>query len=513
MTDCLNLPPDADHVRSHDAEQCVEGLQFRFQDAMEYHGRIHDDVSGAGAARGDGTDVEEAGGKPMSLSQVKTYESAMQYVTVIPSQPSFDPDNHLNDSVDDRVIDSTILRRAFVSAIQRCALTRTAFEIVARGESYEGLATKALGNGSFLDMMKGGVNERSTWSIRLRKYGAMNGYTRYGKNIRSSLSNERSAIASMAELLEGFRGQVDLKDPDCRIYALEGLRWCDLWPVSDDDEVVNGDDETRKNLPLLLARVVATGPTTSIYAPKTRVCVTTTPLCPIASFSLCNIARLSRVGKPAILDPFAGSCATLLAAAHVTTPSTSSQSASESDSEEVAPRREGCRSVAIEIAHDGYVNRNDIVEDFEARSLPPPLEIIHGDCLASDVRDRARAAIGGEPFDVIVTDPPYGIREAMSSRGGDDDSANEEEEEGSPYSPLTRLFHAMGRDRYEGKPLLKPGGRLAAFVPVRIGETLEDCLPNSIARREAGLVIEGEGKEQVLSDILSRWLVTFVCVG
>ena len=112
----------------------------------------------------------------------------------------------------------------------------------------------------------------------------------------------------------------------------------------------------------------------------------------------------------------------------------------------------------------------------------------------------------GDSFDTIITDPPYGIREAMSS---EEDNALESVEY---ESPLTKLFYAMGKDRTNGTPLLKSGGRLVAFIPVREGETLEDCMPDLKAREAAGLVMEGEGKEQVLSDILSRWLVSFVCV-
>lgn len=165
----------------------------------------------------------------------------------------------------------------------------------------------------------------------------------------------------------------------------------------------------------------------------------------------------------------------------------------------------GCRSVAIEIAHNGYVNRDNIIQDFVTRSLPPPTEFVRGDCLSREVRHQARLAIGGVAFDAIVTDPPYGIREAMSSEG---ETGND-----SPsISPLTQLFYAMGNDRSNGTPLLKLGGHLVAFIPVRKGECLEDCLPDMNARKEAGLVMEGEGKEQVLSDVLSRWLVSFVCV-
>ena len=201
---------------------------------------------------------------------------------------------------------------------------------------------------------------------------------------------------------------------------------------------------------------------------------------------MCNIAQIQRHTNTTILDPFAGSCATLLSAAHITNGQ--------------------CRSVGIEICHNGHVNRNDIKRDFESRSLPPPL-VIRGDCLSSEVRERAQAAMGGNErflgFDVIVTDPPYGIREAMSS-------SHDVEINNTP--PLTQLFQVMGHDRAVGKPLLKVGGRLAAFVPVRKGETLVECLPPVDVQKDAGLVMEGEGKEQVLNDLLSRWLVSFVSI-
>ena len=61
-------------------------------------------------------------------------------------------------------------------------------------------------------------------------------------------------------------------------------------------------------------------------------------------------------------------------------------------------------------------------------------------------------------------------------------------------SPLTELFRAMGRDRTgAGTPLLKVGGRLVAFVPVRSNERLEDCLPDTKDTDGAGLVMEGGG--------------------
>eukprot|EP00956_Cyclotella_meneghiniana_P042612 scaffold248657_cov79-Cyclotella_meneghiniana.AAC.1 len=68
-------------------------------------------------------------------------------------------------------------------------------------------------------------------------------------------------------------------------------------------------------------------------------------------------------------------------------------------------------------------------------------------------RDDARRLIGGNAFDVIVTDPPYGRREGMSKF------------EGMPV--LSHLIDVIGRDRSSGKPLLKVGGRMVAFQPCR----------------------------------------------
>ena len=82
--------------------------------------------------------------------------------------------------------------------------------------------------------------------------------------------------------------------------------------------------------------------------------------------------------------------ATLLAAAHITNLPITSSSKFES---KLQSKQRGCQSVAIEISHNGIVNRDDIIKDFETRSLPPPTDIIRGDCTLTDIRDQARMAI------------------------------------------------------------------------------------------------------------------------
>jgi tRNA G10 N-methylase Trm11 len=188
---------------------------------------------------------------------------------------------------------------------------------------------------------------------------------------------------------------------------------------------------------------------------------------------LCNVAGVK--DGSTILDPYAGSCATLLAAAMITPT---------------------CRAVGIEIAHNGLVNRNDIQKDFEIRGLTAPLALLQGDSTESTLRDEARKVIGNEPFDLIITDPPYGIRE---SKGYND------------LPPLVELFRSLADDRDAGKPLLEVGGRLVAFVPCQEDEELMDCLPTETQTLEAGLSLEVM-REQPLNDKLSRWLVAYSCI-
>ena len=170
-------------------------------------------------------------------------------------------------------ISSSELQQLFQNGVQRCSLIRNAFRIVSEGSSYEELAVRALHNKGFEDLMKDGANELSTWSVRLRKYSA--GYeeapgvkensigrlpVRYGKIVRSSMRDERKAIDRMADLVKLFRGEVNLTNPKCKIYLLEGMK---QRTGSSRDE----DQESSSNKTMLLARVIAVGPKVS-FSPK-----------------------------------------------------------------------------------------------------------------------------------------------------------------------------------------------------------------------------------------------------
>ena len=367
------------------------------------------------------------------------YENAMQYISALDVEKN-EP-NLLSDE-------------DLIKTVQRCSLIRSLFEIVAEGEAYPELAKNALASGNLHAMMENGSNSDASWRVRMRQYGGEakpEKQKQYGRQMKSPVKLEREAIHQMGELFEEFTGPVDLNNAEITLYLFEGLLG-------------------RKKV---LARLLTRGAETSGMAPKTRICVTNTPLCPLAAFTMCNVARI----KPGyrIFDPFAGSCAILMAASMI---------------------EPTIQSVGVEIALDGQVNRDDIVLDFTSRNLTVPSAIIRGDSMSEDIRNEARAAVGNEPFDVIVTDPPYGIREKTGF---------------CLDPPLVDLVKSIAKDRKGGNRLLKLGGRLVVFVPNQAGHDISLDMPSDDDLSMAGLEF-CQMLEQPLNDSLSRWLVEYKCV-
>ena len=421
-------------IRNADGDDRYQTTPIQFKDALTFDGE--DEFS------------------EMSDNDVETFGGSMQYVTI----NNDDTSNEENDDKTTLSTDATTLsNELLIQTTKRCALVRSTCEIIAEGDTYEDLANIALSNGSLADYMVDGINFKDSWCVRLRQYGARstsNRQKRYGTQMKSPLTLERYAVDQMDCLFDEFGGKVQLENPDCALYILEGL---------------NGRQK-------ILARLLARGPEIiRVMAPNTRICITKTPLCPIAAYALCNLARIKNGDK--VLDPYAGSCATLLASAML------------------APE---CVTVGIEIAHDGIVDRKDVRRDFLERGLILPAKLICGDSTSKQIRLLARNAIGGSAFDAIITDPPYGIREKNKAEYCID-------------PPLIQLVKAIALDRQDGHRLLKKGGRLVAFVPNKVGEKLSDGLPNQDDLKKGGLLLT-EMREQPLSGVLSRWLVVYVCV-
>eukprot|EP00536_Pseudo-nitzschia_multiseries_P000149 jgi/Psemu1/293935/fgenesh1_pm.3_\ len=394
------------------------------------------------------------GNESMTDMNIEHFNEAMQFVSFSSS------------SRDSGAL--ALSKEIVVRAVERCSLIHGFYEIVASSETLDDLADLAIRDGGFSDLYEGGANEKATWCFRARMYNASeipeeNSNKGRGKRYSSrtrSMKIERSGLKALKDLMIKFGGKVNLEEPDCKIYIFDGL-----------EEEIGGARVGRK----ILARRIASGPKIFSIAPAERICVTNTPLEPIAAFVLCNIARVRSRDK--ILDPYAGSCTTLLAAAMI------------------AP---DAQTVGIEIAHNGLVNREHIAEDFATRNLTLPKQIIHGDSTDATVRETAREAVGNEPFDAIIADPPYGIRESV---GYNDNS------------PLEELFASIAIDSNatDRERLLRVGGRLIAFVPVTDEQTLTEMLPSQDLAEKAGLKFE-VCREQPLNDKLSRWLVSYVSV-
>eukprot|EP00934_Nitzschia_sp_Nitz4_P001066 Nitzschia sp. Nitz4//scaffold20_size174350//138500//139891//NITZ4_002123-RA/size174350-snap-gene-0.252-mRNA-1//-1//CDS//3329541872//1066//frame0 len=384
-------------------------------------------------------------GKIPKSSSLEDYNESMQYLRF----PT------LSDA------DVSQLQSTLIRAAERCSLVHALHQILARSNQMneKGLAElcqQALDHRVLENMYPGGERQNETWCLRARSFHPdtmpdTKHESRYGHKKKHSLRLERQAIQGLLPLMKELKGPVDLTNAQCTLYMLDGL----------------------VDFPRVLVRQLATGPKTSVIAPVTRVCITSTPLCPLASFALCNAAQITNSSK--VLDPYAGSCTTLLAASMI------------------AP---DCQSVGIDVAEDYIINRDHIQQDFLQRNLTLPKRVIHGDFYQPEIRTMARQAIVDQPFDVILTDPPYGIRETTVRY--------------TDKSPLEELFVAIAEDRESGHRLLAKGGRFVAFCPVHEDSTLERSLPPRDLTERAGLVLE-DCKEQVLNDHWSRWLVSFVC--
>lgn len=415
-------------------------LQFRH---LEFKS-VLDISTSCNAASANSVDFSPALASDFSLANEMTdyerhaYENAMQYLDV------------------DHDHEETYSNKDLIEAGERCSLIRSIYEIVAEGDTFEELAKNALESGNLHDMMANGTNAEASWRVSLRQYGRyakIDKQKQYGKKMRSPMTSEREAMIQMKDFFTELVGPVDLKNANVSLYLFEGL----------------------VGRQKVLARVLTRGANTSIIAPKTRICVTNTPLCPLAAFTMNNVARIKSGSR--IFDPFAGSCTILLAASMI---------------------EPTVRSVGCDIAHNGQVNRNNILEDFISRNLTVPSAIIRGDSMLKDVRNQAQAAVGDAPFDAIITDPPYGIREKTGY---------------CLDPPLVNLVKCIAKDRTgeDGKRLLKVGGRLVAFVPNQEGDDICLDMPTDHDLSLAGLEFV-QMLEQPLNDSLSRWLVEYKCI-
>ena len=340
-----------------------------------------------------------------------------------------------------------ISNREWISTVERCCLVNALYEIIGVGDSYEELTASMLSSNKLNQFYRGGSYTNATWSLRIRQYSK-------NKNIIHSMNERELVKTTLSKVFQKLGGKVSLRNPDCPLFLMVGL-----------------SEHHNFTKQLTMVQKIAQGVATSTLSPNTRLVRTTTPLDTISSYLLCNLGKVIKsVSRPCrILDPFAGSCTTLLAASLITS--------------------SNCQTVGIDIQMPPI---RQIEEEFTFQNCTPPVALIHGDCLSIKVREEARNAINKNSFDIIVTDPPYGIRERIVS---------------SFENPLIELISVIRQDLHNGTPLLNPqGGRLVAFIPQVSGEEL--CLPNQKILQDAGLK-QTILQKQYMSRDFSRWLVVY----
>ncbi|KAL3823909.1 hypothetical protein ACHAXA_005491 [Cyclostephanos tholiformis] len=222
--------------------------------------------------------------------------------------------------------DAGLTTESIKSATGRCSLIHSTYIVLADAPSYANLVDRSLLSETFKNMIQSdgaGV----TWRLRRHESSFVvdDDNPRFGKRGTRSVPKERAALVHLEPFLTQLRGRVDLNGPECDICLLEGL---------------SSTTET-SGLFKILARKLVDGARHNIIAPKTRICIITTPLCSIAAYLLCNIALIRE--NQAILDPFSSSAATLLAATLIS-PSV--------------------RTVGIDIESDELISRSSIKNDF-----------------------------------------------------------------------------------------------------------------------------------------------------
>ena len=146
--------------------------------------------------------------------RIEHYNEAMQYMSL--------PEG-----------DSIVTREGVIAAVQRCSLVHALYEVISVGDDWKTLCARAMDDGGFLDLYQGGINEKDSWCFRVRNFEHLDlgnnddpnvsaKEKRYGSNARS-MKLEKEGLDALEELMVLFGGKVDLRNPDCKIYAFDGL--------------------------------------------------------------------------------------------------------------------------------------------------------------------------------------------------------------------------------------------------------------------------------------------------
>jgi hypothetical protein len=145
--------------------------------------------------------------------RIEHYNEAMQYISL--------PER-----------DAIVTREGVIAAVQRCSLVHALYEVISVGDDWNTLCARAMDDGGFQDLYQGGIHEKDSWCFRVRNFEHLDlgnddnnvsaKEKRYGSKARS-MKLEKEGLDALKELMIQFGGKVDLRNPDCKIYAFDGL--------------------------------------------------------------------------------------------------------------------------------------------------------------------------------------------------------------------------------------------------------------------------------------------------
>lgn len=166
----------------------------------------------------------------------------------------------------------------FSNAVTRCATTRSAYMVLGSGDSFSTAASSS--SSSLHSSFTPDELSSGSWSLRARDYRGR----KFGKQLASPLKSgvERAAIIDAVNFTNSLHGPVKLQDPDLALFSFI----LPPFPSQHNDASYNPSD-ARENPRYLLLRQFCFGfNNLRRFDPNTRKCVTSTPLEPIAAFSM-----------------------------------------------------------------------------------------------------------------------------------------------------------------------------------------------------------------------------------
>ncbi|CAK8693292.1 tRNA (guanine(10)-N(2))-methyltransferase TRMT11-like isoform X2 [Clavelina lepadiformis] len=328
------------------------------------------------------------------------------------------------------------------NVMSRSVLTKSAFEIWGVGRNLSELKVSIC---AFPDTFKlKHFDESKTFAVRVKGIGK-----------KVSLSEQVSKMDALEDVLP-FHGKVNLTCPDAEFYIIEDYL-----------DRVDGQSPAIPSA-MYFGRLVCHGQRSLIdrYSLKKRKFIGNTSMDPTLAMVMANLA-CSTHGH-LTCDPFVGTGSLLVAAAHFGSHVIGGDinynilHAQGKSSRKGAGWREKDETVRQSLA--GYKLGDKFV-----------------DVLVCDCARHAWNVGGKNLFDGIITDPPYGIREACQRVG------SKREEPSVPSLPDGQ-FHIPEQTAYHLDDIFKdlinfsvktltPGGRLVYWLPVHRADYSDDVIP------------------------------------